>query len=215
MMNEFYKDLMGSYVYHWLMGQQNVSVCQNHQCTLWVDRGDIYGVISFHQENIVELSVKKVKDDEVLFYLHFQMHDMHSSLCQFQTFFQYLAQPFQEKSVAPISTHQVSKILLSCSGGLTTSYFAYSIQNIFQQKQVGIQVDAVGYSDIDQVADDYDLILLAPQIAYMLPQFQKTYGHKVMTIEAMDFATQNFEGIIQKALHERNDEYGYQNTQFC
>ena len=68
-------------------------------------------------------------------------------------------------------------------------------------RDLGIQVDAVGYSEIDNVANEYDMILLAPQIAYMLPEYREKYGHKVMTIETVDFATGDFEGIIQKALN--------------
>ncbi|MEG0275802.1 MAG: hypothetical protein RR630_02130, partial [Coprobacillus sp.] len=69
------------------------------------------------------------------------------------------------------------------------------------QKKLGIQVDAVAYTDIDNVADQYDIILLAPQISYMLPRYKEKYGCKVMGIESVDFATSNFEGIIQKVLH--------------
>lgn len=99
-----------------------------------------------------------------------------------------------------MNVHQtdIKKILLSCSGGLTTSYFAYSIQEMMNHRDLGIQVDAVGYSDIDNVANEYDIILLAPQIAYMLPEYREKYGNKVMTIETVDFATSDFERIIQK-----------------
>ena len=35
----------------------------------------------------------------------------------------------------------------------------------------------------------------------MLPEYREKYGNKVMTIETVDFATSDFEGIIQKALN--------------
>ena len=136
-----------------------------------------------------------------IFYLHFQMHDMNSSLQQFNTFFHYLTTPSSEHHDMNVHQTDIKKILLSCSGGLTTSYFAYSIQEMMNHRDLGIQVDAVGYSDIDNVANEYDIILLAPQIAYMLPEYREKYGNKVMTIETVDFATSDFEGIIQKALN--------------
>lgn len=204
-MNEFYKELMRPMFYRWIKAHKGVQVC-HECCTLWIDNGDIYGEIKFHEDDIIELSVKDAKHNENLFYLHFQMNDMNSTLQQFNTFFQYLTTPFsqhQDIDIQDIDIQdmKVHKILLSCSGGLTTSYFAYSIQEIMNQKNLGIQVDAVGYTDIDSVADQYDLILLAPQIAYMLPEYKKKYGNKVMNIEAIDFATSHFEGIIEKALH--------------
>lgn len=199
-MNEFYKDLMCPMFYRWVKAHKGVMKCKR-SCTLWIDNEDVYGVIEFHDDNIVELSIKDSISDENIFYLHFQMHDMKSSLQQFQTFFQYLTKPSTKHQDIDIHETSIKKILLSCSGGLTTSYFAYSIQEIINQKDIGIQVDAVGYNDIDSVADEYDLILLAPQIAYMLPRLKEKYGCKVMNIDAVDFATSHFEGIIQKAFH--------------
>lgn len=199
-MNEFYKELMGPMFYRWVKAHKGVQVC-HECCTLWIDNGDIYGMIEFHENNIIELSVKDSKNDDNLFYLHFQMHDMNSSLQHFNTFFQYLTKPSFQHQDIDIQDIKVHKILLSCSGGLTTSYFAHSIQEIMNQKNLGIQVDAVGYTDIDFVADEYDLILLAPQISYMLPEYKKKYGNKVMSIEAMDFATYRFDNIIEKAIH--------------
>ena len=200
-MNEFYEDLMCPVVYRWVKNHEGVKICHNKCCTLWIDNGDIYGVIEYHDENIVELTVKDTKSHENIFYLHFQMHDMNSSLQQFNTFFHYLTTPSSEHHDMNVHQTDIKKILLSCSGGLTTSYFAYSIQEMMNHRDLGIQVDAVGYSDIDNVANEYDIILLAPQIAYMLPEYREKYGNKVMTIETVDFATSDFEGIIQKALN--------------
>ena len=84
-MNEFYEDLMCPVVYRWVKNHEGVKTCHNKCCTLWIDNGNIYGVIEFHDENIVELSVKDEKSNENIFYLHFQMHDMNSSLQQFNT----------------------------------------------------------------------------------------------------------------------------------
>ena len=199
-MDEFYQDLLEPVVYRWVKTHEHIKVCEN-QCTLCIDGSNSTGIISFHNEGIVELSVKNKDSDEILFYLHFQMHDMNSSLQQFNTFFHYLTTPSSEHHDMNVHQTDIKKILLSCSGGLTTSYFAYSIQEMMNHRDLGIQVDAVGYSDIDNVANEYDIILLAPQIAYMLPEYREKYGNKVMTIETVDFATSDFEGIIQKALN--------------
>ncbi len=199
-MNEFYEDLMYPFVRGWLQNYQDMIVCQKC-CSLCIQGDKNKGTIQFHEDNIVELSIKDNQTKESLFYLHFQMHDMNSVLKQFHTFFQYLTQPYVEHQKLGIRDPKIKKILLSCSGGLTSSYFAYSIQEMMNQKHIDIQVDAVAYSDIDSVADKYDMILLAPQIGYMLADYKRKYGNKVMTIESIDFATSNFEGIMQKALH--------------
>lgn len=199
-MNEFYEDIMSTLMRRWVLAHDGIEkCCQN--CSLYIDGEEVYGIIQFHNDNIVELTIKDNESKENIFYLHFQMHDFSSSLKQFNTFFQYLSCPLSEHENIDVNDTSISKVLLSCSGGLTTSYFAYSIQEIINQKNLGIQVDAVAYTDIDNVADQYDIILLAPQIAYMLPRYKEKYGCKVMAIESVDFATSNFEGIMEKAFH--------------
>lgn len=64
-----------------------------------------------------------------------------------------------------------------------------------------IVVDAVGYMEIDKVIDDYDMVLLAPQVAYLLPQLKNKYGNKIFIIDSLDFATNDFNAIIKKAVN--------------
>lgn len=108
--------------------------------------------------------MKDATGDENIFYLHFQIHNMNSSLQQFNTFFHYLTMPLFEHKDIDVKHTDIKKILLSYRGGLTTFYFIYSIQEIMNHRDLGIQIDVVGYTDIDNVANEYDIILLAPQI---------------------------------------------------
>ena len=49
---------------------------------------------------------------------------------------------------------------------------------------------------LEPADDQYDLILLAPQIRYALPDLQAQYGSdKVHMISAMDFATGSWSGL--------------------
>ena len=91
-MDEFYQDLLEPVVYRWVKTHEHIKVCEN-QCTLCIDGSNSTGIISFHNEGIVELSVKNKDSDEILFYLHFQMHDFKSTMDQFNTFFNYLCLP--------------------------------------------------------------------------------------------------------------------------
>ena len=54
-----------------------------------------------------------------------------------------------------------------------------------------ITIDAVSYLNLDQVQQDYDVILLAPQIDYKYPELKERYGSKLMKIDTLDFATRN------------------------
>lgn len=198
-MNEFYEELMCPIIYRWIKGHNGVQACCK-SCSLCIENGEEHGTIRFHDDNIVELVIENQTTHETVFYLHFQMHDMKASIEQFETFFSYLKQPHLQHEEVYLEKSSIKNILLSCSGGLTTSYFAYAMQEIVDQKNMNVRIDAVAYTDIDTIEENYDVILLAPQIAYMLPEYKRKYGKKVMSISSIDFATSQFDGILNKAM---------------
>lgn len=57
--------------------------------------------------------------------------------------------------------------------------------SLMQQAQQNIIVDAYPIMNVEDVANDYDLILLAPQVAYMYPNLKRKFGKKVNEVEAM------------------------------
>mgnify|MGYP000685929376 FL=1 len=59
---------------------------------------------------------------------------------------------------------------------------------------------ARNYHEIERLIDHYDLILLAPQMAYMFDTYFQKYGDKIKMIDALDFATCHFEAIIEKVI---------------
>ena len=78
---------------------------------------------------------------------------------------------------------------------LTTLSHYYA--SLMQQAQQNIIVDAYPIMNVEEVANDYDLILLAPQVAYMYPNLKRKFGKKVMEVEAMDFATGNVNHTLE------------------
>ena len=67
---------------------------------------------------------------------------------------------------------QKTKVLLCCSGGLTTSYFAREINEANKLLKNAIEVSAVGYNQLYQIGKQFDIIFLAPQISYLHVQIQ-------------------------------------------
>ena len=51
--------------------------------------------------------------------------------------------------------------------------------------------------NVEEVANDYGIILLAPQVAYMYPNLKRKFGKKVMEVEAMDFAIGNVNHTLE------------------
>ena len=117
------------------------------------------GKINFYDVNvlIVEMSVLNIADGENKFYLHFEPKDLN-----------YAEELFEEmiQSIVELQYKQKVKILLSCSGGLTTGFFADKLNEAAKIMELDYEFSAVPFHKLYDVARDYSIILLAPQIAF-------------------------------------------------
>lgn len=201
MMNEVYYDLFPSLIYQWVAGMCHAKACPD-TCSVYFCSDPYRGRIHFHEHNVVELAIEDNRTDENVFYLHFEMTDMKIIVDHIRSFFHFLCGHTEEVSLdaSKVSSHEQLKILLSCTAGLTTSYFAYLMQEALAPLKENITIDAVSYLDLDQVQQDYDIILLAPQIAYKYPELKERYGSKLMKIDTLDFATGNVNHVLNEVL---------------
>ena len=89
------------------------------------------------------------------------------------------------------------KILLCCSGGMTTEFFAEKIREAIQLLSLNIEVSAVGYQKLYQIGKNFDVILLAPQVSYIYLQAEKALKNQlVLKIPPQIFAKYNVGELI-------------------
>lgn len=88
------------------------------------------------------------------------------------------------------------RILLVCSGGMSTSVLMDKMQRYATEHDVVIKVDACGTSNYADEAADYDIILLGPQVAYRKAQIAGTVDVPVVPITPRDYAFGNVENIL-------------------
>ena len=70
----------------------------------------------------------------------------------------------------------------------------------------GAGVELIGLEDpqhllkkaLARFQDQYDYILLAPQIAYKLPEYRAKYGDRVMTVDSRDFASSDVGRVLNR-----------------
>lgn len=149
----------------------------------------------------MELSVEDKKTGEIPFYLHFEVREMESAREHIQAFFDFFRdrERTQEKlDMTAVENQMPIKILISCTSGLTSSYFAHTMKKALDRAGAGVTIDAVSCGEIDRVQGQYDFILLAPQIAYMLKECQGKYGDKVMTVDTREFATYDTNRVVNR-----------------
>ena len=197
-MDEFYQSVYSMIAYNWIgslaeahKGKSSRSIC--------FCKNQYHGKMSFFDDNIIDLRIEDINTKESIFYLHFQIKNLKMLTENIQSFFDCLNQQHDEACAKEdIIIKENLNILLTCSTGLTTSYFAYLLDEYFQQAQLNIKVDAVGYQELDVIQSQYDFIFVAPQISYLYTKLQEKYGQKVFLIDSYDFATGNIKSVLNK-----------------
>lgn len=174
-MDEFLRDIHTSIFKEWILIQKEkdceISLDPKRDNVIIIKTKYSYSEIIFNEMNIIELSVTNLTNDEVEFYLHFQMKTMKHAI---ELFYEML------ESIKKLLHKPIIKILMSCSGGLTTSYFASKMNEAAKLLFLDYQVDAIGYNELFNVGDQYDIIMLAPQISYMHAKVQEILKDQIV-----------------------------------
>lgn len=90
-------------------------------------------------------------------------------------------------------------ILLVCAGGLSTSILMKKMMKWADENGEQVHVEAVAKSDYLQKAEEFDCVLLGPQISYSLNEMKTNSPIPVAAIEPLDYAMGNAEKIINLA----------------
>lgn len=185
-------------VYDFICSMENAKVGTT-ETSVCFGKGAVYGKIMFYESGVLELTVQLVENEERLFYLHLEVDNMATVLTNLTTFFSYLKDSCKKETYEPdYSVLNNKKILFSCTSGLTTSYLSYLFYENCVKNGIEVTTDAVAVSTLDEVIDNYDYVLLAPQISHEFTSLQKKYGSKVQMINGKDFATYDIKNIIYK-----------------
>ena len=138
----------------------------------------------YHLEyEICALTIESEKADEPLFFLHFEIKDLDHAKELFTQMIASLKKAGEDTGV---------KVLLSCTSGFTTSFFAEKLNGAAQTLGLDYDFSAVPYTDLFEAAMDKDVIMLAPQIGYLLKKAKEVLKDKIIIqIPADVFATYN------------------------
>lgn len=83
------------------------------------------------------------------FYLHFQMREPESSRNNIKAFFDFFMKKEEGKDeldVAALAKSRPIKLLISCTSGMTSSYFAYTLQNSLSSEGLVMAIDAMDFA---------------------------------------------------------------------
>lgn len=158
---------------------ENVIVIETSYCR---------GEVTFFPMNIIQLAVLNLVTNRHVFYLHFQMHTLEHAI----NLFGEMLECVQELTAKP-----PVRVLLSCTSGLTTGFFAQKLNESAQLLSLNYEFSAVSYGNLYQSASQYDIILLAPQISYIYDTARKIlHDKRVCKIPPKTFATYDVRAVF-------------------
>ena len=93
----------------------------------------------------------------------------------------------------------MKKIVLLCSGGMSTSVLAKKIQEVADQEGFEAVISAHGVAQVMEVGHDADAVLLGPQIRYTLDKIKGQLPDKpVAVIDMRDYGTMNGQSVLNE-----------------
>ena len=90
------------------------------------------------------------------------------------------------------------KILLVCSGGMSTTILMTRMQKYAEEHGFDLAIDACGASVCQDHAPAYDILLLGPQVAYMKSGITNKVAIPVASIQPQDYAMTRCENIFKQ-----------------
>ncbi|MEE8808777.1 MAG: ROK family protein [Lactimicrobium sp.] len=158
------------------------------------------GTITIYPEDIVELAIVD-KEDKTTFYLHFHIEDKEHDQDLIQ---QMLV------SLHNTARKRILKVVLCCTSGLTTSFFAQQLTQAADILHEDFTFSAVSFSDLYKAGFDCDIILLAPQIHFQYKKVKEVFHEQIVIRIPPDiFATYDagrMLTLLQKEYHQHIDE---------
>lgn len=95
------------------------------------------------------------------------------------------------------------KIMLCCSAGMSTSLLVRKMEEVAARRALPVKIDAYGVSEFDMQFPQYQVVLLGPQVKYMLKSLSEKaaiHGIPVQPIDMMDYGMQRGDNVLDYAL---------------
>ncbi|MFS0673629.1 PTS sugar transporter subunit IIB [Ornithinibacillus sp. 179-J 7C1 HS] len=99
------------------------------------------------------------------------------------------------------------KIILVCSAGMSTSMLVKKMRDAAVERNLEIEIDAVGESQLTNHLENTDVILIGPQVRYLekkIRSFVEPKGIKVDIIDQMAYGMIQGDKVLDQAIAMKN-----------
>ncbi|QEH08168.1 PTS sugar transporter subunit IIB [Histophilus somni] len=97
----------------------------------------------------------------------------------------------------------MKRILLICDLGMSTSLVVKRMKQAAEAQGLPVEIEAKGMQSFHSLIQDFDCVLLGPQISYKLQECQTIgaeFGKPVACIDMMSYGMTDGEKILAQAL---------------
>ncbi|MCD2257342.1 PTS sugar transporter subunit IIB [Lactobacillus sp. CC-MHH1034] len=93
-------------------------------------------------------------------------------------------------------------IMLVCAAGMSTSLMVSKMQNAAKDKGIDAEIFATAASDADEKisTENPDVLMLGPQVSYLLKDYQGKVDIPVEVINMQDYGMMRGEKVLDEAL---------------
>lgn len=94
-------------------------------------------------------------------------------------------------------------ILLVCSAGMSTSLLVTKMQKAAGEQGIEVSIKAIAEADLKNNSEDIDVLLLGPQVRYILSKMKalmEPKGIPVDVINSVDYGTMNGAKVLSHAI---------------
>ncbi|MBE6052510.1 MAG: PTS sugar transporter subunit IIB [Clostridium sartagoforme] len=95
------------------------------------------------------------------------------------------------------------KILLVCSAGMSTALLVTKMKSSAAEQGIDCHIKSICIAELKEYKDEVHVLLLAPQIRFLLNKIKdgfKTKGVPVEIIDKVDYGTMNGKKVLEQAL---------------
>lgn len=191
-MDYFYRteniEVFRKWVYYQVKNDSRLTLKQTNSQTYHICYQDKVASFVIWPIGVIEETI--YDGNELLFYLHYQFYDFHFATDLFYRMIDKLTESGNIKK---------RKILLCCTGGMTTSYFAEKMNKYCELNKMMYQIDATAVYRLDEFYQDYEMILIAPQLRYKVIELSQKYKPIIVqSIDPVIFATYDCQLFMQQ-----------------
>ena len=88
------------------------------------------------------------------------------------------------------------KVMLVCTAGMSTSLVMKKIETYAKEQAIDLTMKAYPLQEFHEYVQEFDMILLGPQISYKREEIQESLQQPVAVINGLDYALGNAKNII-------------------